>query len=60
MNYGMCRINKGARLKRADICPNLYFFTISSTFLLFQGEMVMFGVITAQPSLVNILHRILS
>ena len=27
MNCGMCRINKGARLKRADICPNLYFFT---------------------------------
>ena len=29
MNYGMCRINKGARLKRADICPNLYFFTFT-------------------------------
>ena len=27
MNCGMCRINKGARLKPADICPNLYFFT---------------------------------
>ena len=27
MNYGMCRINKGASLKRADICPNLYLFT---------------------------------
>ena len=34
MNYGMCHINKGARLKRADICPNLYFFT----FTIFQRK----------------------
>ena len=40
MNYGMCRINKGARLKPADICPNLYFFTstIFHTLFFFFGK----------------------
>ena len=40
MNYGMCRINKGARLKPAEICPNLYFFTstIFHTLFFFFGK----------------------